>query len=245
MFFTTLVWAADTKTPEVVAAFIEAFKANDRSAISKMIIYPLRRDQPIPSIQTESEFISRFDQVFDAELVNIIVNSDNPTDSGNWKQLGSEDYIMLGPGTLWLNADGMVIAVNYESKSEKIIRNNLINKEKKSLHQSVAKFQKPVLEWETEGFHIRIDKMGDWDFRYASWSAKQSTSEEPDLILLNGKIAFQGSGGNHTYSFTNGDYVYKCYVWEIAETDSPGDLEVFKAGKLILSQPVIKAFNGN
>ena len=112
-----------------------------------MIIYPLRRDQPIPSIQTESELISRFDQVFDAELVNIIVNSDNPTDSGNWDQFGSERNIMLGPGTLWLNADGMVIAVNYESESEKIIRNNLINKQKKSLHQSVAKLQKPIVEW--------------------------------------------------------------------------------------------------
>ncbi|MCP4484232.1 MAG: hypothetical protein GY823_06690 [Flavobacteriaceae bacterium] len=211
---TQISFAEESKHAKVVKPLIEAFKVNDRSAISKMITYPLSRKVPLPSIKNESEFISRFDQVFDVNLVNTIVNSDPEKD---WSAMG------------WRG-----------------IRNKLINKQKKSLHKSVANFKKPILEWHTKSFHIRIDDVGNNNFRYASWSINKLTTEKPDLVLLNGKITFEGSGGNHHYVFKNGEYVYRCYVSVIGnDTSPPGNLDVFKSDETLLSQPVIKVLSRN
>lgn len=234
--------AEEQKHTEIVKPLIEAFKVNDRKAISKMIAYPLRRKDPILSIKTESEFISRFEQIFDAELVNKIVHSDSEKD---WRKVGWRG-IMLLRGTLWLDTNGKISSVNYESKAEKNIRAKLLKKQKQSLHNTVASFNKPILEWQTRGFHIRIDDLGDNNFRYASWSINKSTSDKPDLVLFNGKITFEGSGGNHYYSFINGQYLYRCYVNIISNETSPaGVLEVLKSDKALLSQPVIKVLNRN
>jgi len=242
IFQVSTSFADEKKHSEIVTPLIEAFKVNDRSAISKMITYPLSRKVPLPSIKTESEFISRFEQVFDAELVNTIAHSDPEKD---WSAMGWRG-IMLSHGIVWLDTNGKIWSVTYESKTEKNIRAELINKQKKSLHESVASFNKPILEWHTKNFHIRIDDVGENNFRYASWSINKSTTEKPDLVLLNGEITFKGSGGNHHYSFKNGEYLYRCYVSIIGnDTSPPGVLDVFKAGKTILSQPVTKVLSRN
>lgn len=239
---TQISFAEESKHVGIVKPLIEAFKVNDRGAISKMITYPLSRKVPLPSIKNESEFISRFDQVFDAHLVNTIVNSDPEKD---WRAMGWRG-IMLSNGIVWLDTNGKVWSVTYESTSEKNIRNKLINKQKKSLHESVSNFKKPILEWQTKSFHIRIDDVGNNNFRYASWSINKLTTEKPDLVLLNGKITFEGSGGNHHYIFKNGDYLYRCYVSVIgSDTSPPGNLDVFKSDEILLSQPVIKVLSRN
>lgn len=237
---TSVSFADESMHAEIVKPLINGFKINDRTAISKMVSYPLSRIAPLSSVNNEAEFVSRFEQIFDAELINIIVNS-NP--EADWSAVG-ERGIMLTYGIVWLDLDGRIIAVNHESNSEKSIRNKLIDKQKGSLHQSVKGFHKPILAWRTKSFHIRIDDIGDNDFRYTSWSANKSSSQTPDLILLKGEITFEGSGGNHYYSFSNGDYIYRCYVSVIGNnTSSLGSLAVFKAYKILLTQPVIKVLS--
>ena len=64
------------------------------------------------------------------------------------------------------------------------------------------------------------------------------------VALINGGITFEGSGGNHHYTFKNGRYSYVLQVTVIGcDTSPPGWLEVYKDDKLLLSDAVISAVN--
>lgn len=167
----------------------------------------------------------------------MIVNSDIDKD---WGAVGWRG-IMLDRGQVWLNYDGKIKAVNYQSDIEKKIKNEIIEVQKNSLHESVRQYVKPEIEWKTRKYRIRIDDIGDYRYRYVSWGNDKEPSDRPDMILLNGEVTFDGSGGNHYYIFQNGNYQYKCYVSVIGTGPSPpGNLEVFKDDELIFSEPVIE-----
>jgi len=52
--------------------------------------------------------------------------------------------------------------------------------------------------------------------------------EKPDLVLKNGEFIPEGSGGNHKYSFKDGDYIYQCAILNVADLSpiSPEALEI-------------------
>ncbi len=84
---------------------------------------------------------------------------------------------------------------------------------------------------------IRIDKLSDYKYRYASWKTIKIESSKPDIILNNGELEFEGSGGNHVITFSNGKYTYKIYRNIIGEDNSPDiTFEVEKDGKIILTE---------
>jgi hypothetical protein len=144
-------------------------------------------------------------------------------------------------GKLWLDSDGKIKAINYQTSKEKMYRSSLIEKQTQTLHPSIREYEEPVLEWKTAKFHIRIDDLGNDNYRYAPWSVEKKTSEIPDLVLSKGKLVFEGSGGNHHYSFTSGKYIYRCYVSVIGTSQSaPGILSVYKGTEQLLSENVIK-----
>ncbi|OMQ20645.1 hypothetical protein BMI79_18025 [Serratia oryzae] len=61
------------------------------------------------------------------------------------------------------------------------------------------------------------------------------------MVLKNGEVKFNGSGGNHTFQFQSGPYLYECQVTVLGIRDSPpGVLLVYKSGTLIVQQPVLK-----
>jgi hypothetical protein len=224
-----------------VAEFVQAIKTKNRNTISEHIAYPLQRVLPIPSIKSRDEFITRFDEVFDEGLIKTIIHSNLEKD---WDAVGWRG-IMLNNGQLWLDYDGMVIAVNHLTDSERVIRFHLIEKQRSVLYKSVRKFAAPVLEWNTKKYRIRIDDLGDSKFRYASWAGNKRTSEKPDLVLFNGKREFEGSGGNHFFTFLKGEYKYVCCVWVLREEATPpGELKVYKKDDLLLSDPVVEVLVG-
>lgn len=95
--------------------------------------------------------------------------------------------------------------------------------------------------WQTEKFTIRIDELGDGLYRYASWAKGKALSEKPDLVLSNGTVRVEGTGGNHTYQFTSGPYRYECAVTVLGERGMPpGELVVYQNEVAIMHQPVIK-----
>jgi hypothetical protein len=96
----------------------------------------------------------------------------------------------------------------------------LIVKDKASLHESLKDFDEPTAIMETEKFSVRIDEVAE-KYRYASWEIDQKQSEKPDLIVNDGEVTMDGSGGNHYYLFKNGDYTYQCDVIVIGESSSP------------------------
>lgn len=236
LFFTSNTFSLEQKYHESVLPVITAFKTQDKTAIAAHIRYPLKRQYPLPDIKNEAEFINRFDEVFDDELVAFIGSSNINTD---WDSVGWRG-IMLNNGVMWVDTDGKVIAVNTQNATEQAHAEKLIAQDKQSLHSSIKTFQKPILDWKTANYRVRIDNLGDGNFRYASWSIDKSPSDKPDLVLINGDITFEGSGGNHHYTFKNGRYSYVLQVTVIGcDTSPPGWLEVYKNDKQLLFEDVV------
>ncbi len=224
-----------------VTNFINVVGKKDRKAIADLVAYPLHRKVPLPVINTPSQFLEVFDEVLDKALLKAISTSSVADD---WTEVGWRG-IMFQNGVLWLDEEGKIIAINYQTEKGERKRDILIEADKKNLHSSLQQFLEPVLEWKTKDFRIRIDRLTDDKYRYAVWPAQKAPSEKPDLVLNNGEVVFEGSGGNHHYDFVSGAYVYRCIVYVIGTNDTPpGELEVYKDKKVILNQPVEKVITG-
>ncbi|WP_024610638.1 hypothetical protein [Pseudoalteromonas sp. TB64] len=238
LLFTLNTFALEQKYHEFVLPVIAAFESDDKAAIASLVYYPLKRRYPIPDIKDEVELINRFDEVFNDELVTVIASSNIDTD---WEKVGWRG-IMLNNGVMWVDTEGKIIAVNTQNTKEQALAKSLIEDDKQSLHSSINNFEKPVLDWKTAKYHIRVDDLGNGNFRYAVWGINKKLSDKPDMVLLNGDIKFSGSGGNHSYTFKNGRYSYVLQVTIIGcDTSPPGWLEVYKDDELLLSEDVISA----
>ena len=92
--------------------------------------------------------------------------------------------------------------------------------------------ESPLGVWQTEKFTIKIDKLNQNTntFRYTSWSRGKSMQDEPDLVLENGDLIFDGNGGNRRYQFKNGRYVYVLFYDFVSEEDvnTPYELTVHR-----------------
>lgn len=235
------LFAAEGDYKTVVTKFIKVIKNNDRAAIANLVAYPLHRKVPLLRIDTPSQFLQHFDEVLDDELLKAIASSNAADD---WAKMGWRG-IMFNSGILWLDENGGISAVNYQTEKGKYERARLIELEKRSLHNTLREFLEPVLEWKTKDYRIRIDRISEEQFRYAAWPTQKATSEKPDLILNNGTVVFEGSFGNHYYDFKNGVYLYQCEVTVVGAHDSPpGNLTVYKNDKEVLSQPVVEVITG-
>lgn len=238
LFIQSILFSEEVLNPEyqtLIKPFITAVKNNNTSAICKMIRYPLKREYPIPSIMNEEEMLMRFNEVFDDKLKEEILKSSIESD---WDDVGWRG-IMLNRGTLWIDYNGSIHAINYQSENEKKFKEKLIKNEKNNVHTSLQKFELPCLVCVTKKFKIRIDDLGDYNYRYAVWPKEKEQNEQPDLILKNGKWVPDGSGGNHYYEFINNKYKYRIYVFVIGSDETPpGILEVYKSDKLILEQNI-------
>jgi len=227
----------DKKYLPVVNAFITSVKSGSIEKLSNKIKYPLNRTYPIPAIKNKQEFIKRYQEVFDDELIKKIIGSKASTD---WSDVGWRGIMLLN-GELWLDTDGKLIAVNHQSRLEAKEQARLINTDKSKLHPSISNFIQPVLVFETAQYRVRIDDLGNNNYRYASWPIKSKMSDKPSLLITKGKWTPDGSGGNHNYQFKSGDYTYTCFINVMGEENSPPALLVIsKAGKEILSQPAKK-----
>ena len=177
-------------------------------------------------------------QVFDSKLLSEIANS---TTESNWDTMGWRG-IMLNHGSVWLDFDGKISGINYQSPEEAKLRDELIAQQKSTLHESVREFISPELGWETARFTIRVDAIDNDQYRYAAWAKGKSLSEQPDLVLKKGKLVFDGSGGNHSFQFKSGPFLYVCDVIVLSAEESPvGRLYVYKNDQLLVQEPVIKA----
>ena len=218
---------------EIINNAIELFKSNNVDKISNIIRFPLDRQYPIPSIRNKKEFIKRFSEVFDKILIDKIANSKIE----QWSEVGWRG-IMLDDGVVWMsNSDGIITAVNYQSAFEKKLRSDLIAKEKENLHISLKTFENPTYKIKTKTSLIRIDKLKDNIYRYASWKIGENESSKPDIIIDNGELEFEGSGGNNVITFIKNNFTYKIYRNLMGEENSPDiTLEVEKYGEIILTE---------
>jgi len=221
------------KDLENVKILVDCIKSNNIEKLKTLIVYPLKRTTPLLDIKNEFDFKKRYHEIFDDGLKSLIISSNIKTD---WSSVGSKG-IMFNIGELWLNSNGKLIAVNYKSDFEYNKKNELIERKKKSIHESLKSFKEPILVIKTKKFKIRIDLLEDFTYRYASWSIDSEMSEPPNLIVKNGTLIPDGNGGNHRYEFINGSYRYTCIVNVIGVNDTPSaELVVFQNDKVILKQ---------
>lgn len=129
------------KYQSVVHSFIDAAKNKDRQAIANRIAYPLKREYPIAQISGPQEMLARFDEVFDSTLLDTIAQSRAQQD---WRTMGWRG-MMLGSGKIWMDYDGNISAVNYQTALEARLASELTDKQKSTLHPSLKEYQRPVL----------------------------------------------------------------------------------------------------
>lgn len=216
-----------------IKTFISNVKNDKKEAVANMITYPFKREYPIPEIKNKADFVKRYSEIFDSALKSEIIKSDPGKD---WSEMGWRG-IMLNRGTIWIDTDGRLISINYQSEFEKDLKDKIIAKDKTKLHASIAQFKAPECVLETSKFRIRIDDLGNDNYRYASWSIKKGMNEEPDLIIPKGQLILDGNGGNHRYEFKKGQYIYECNISPLREKGTaPANLTIYQNKKVILSQ---------
>lgn len=229
------IMAQESKTEYqiFVKRFIENIKNEDKQAIGDLIVYPLQREYPIPDIETKEDFIKRYDEIFDSNLKNNILKSDAKKD---WSDMGLRGT-MLHNGNIWMDIDGRLTAVNYQSKFETDLRDKLIAEQKKGLDESISFFKTPICILETPKFKIRIDNLGNNNYRYVSWSGQKEMTEKPDLILYRGELVVEGIGGNHQYEFKKDNYTYECSIIVLGNANAPAArLKIYQGEKVIHSE---------
>ncbi len=228
---------SDARQHRIVLDFMGAFKPVSKEKIAARTLFPLNRQYPLPPVTTKGDFLKRFNDIFDETLLSKIAGSKPSVD---WSAMGEKGY-MLGDGEVWLDSEGKLIAVNYQSAAEKQMRNALVEADKKGLHASIREFLNPVCVLETAKFRVRIDELAEGGYRYASWRITSAVSDKPELVLKNGTFEPDGSGGNHRYVFQSGEYRYVCSIILLGEKDSPqAFLTVYKGEREILSQPAVR-----
>ena len=220
-----------------VAKIVELVRNRDKEGLSQIISYPLDRMYPIPPVRNEKEFIERFDEIFDSELIEKISKA-NPEEC--WVSFGWRGFYMtedLGYSHLYLGFYDKIESIEC-SDEEKLMIDKLIEAERNDLHESLKKFIYPVILMESKTHLIRIDCIKENEdkdnnvFRYASWKKGKSISDNPDLILNNGVEKISGSGHFGCYIFINGNYGYVCHVGMWGNPQHIEDSYVYKNVKV-------------
>ena len=120
-----------------------------------------------------------------------------------------------------------------ESVNDSIITNNV----RKHLYFELRNFDNEIVFMQTNKFKILLDYLSDGSIRYASWSKDKNISEKPDLILKNGILKYDGTGGNHSYIFKNYNYTYECVINVIVPDSYPDAfLDIYKGNENISRQ---------
>ena len=194
--------------------------AGDVKPLSKLIQYPLHRDNPLPDIKTPAEFIRQYPILIDSSFKELLKSY---SDSVVFEHHGVYGLVGKGNfyGQMWINDEGKITALNYSSKAEQKNKAALIEKQKKMMHPSVRDWEKNILVAKSGKYLIRIDGSDRTDsgFRYVSWSNGKTMKDEPDLILYNGKREFQGTMGGVTWTFKNDEWTYVVDDSEMGESD--------------------------
>lgn len=239
----TSLYSLEKEYQPLVQRFIDYVKNNKVEELSKIVKYPLSRYYPIKAIESAEEFVKRYNQTFGKEVIDQIVKSGVEKD---WDRLGDKGIMLVSsavpvaPGTVWLDLEGNLAALNDASSYEKQASEELMVAERAKVHPSLKDFESSPFEFKTKKFLVRIDDMGK-SYRYAAWSLPKGLKDKPDLVLQGGEMEWDGSGGNHHYSFKNGSYTYWIDVAVLScDEKYLGELTVTKNKKEILRQNILE-----
>jgi len=173
-----------------IASLIQVIKTGNRAQIVCLIKFPLQRDYPLKPIQNKQSCLKRFDEVFDNAFLEEITQCNLQDD---WQEVGWRG-IMFKNGSLWLDFDYKIIAVNHETSVSQRLKAKAIAQQKMRLPESLRDFDQPELEWKTSLYLVRVDRKRE-DYRLAIRDVKS-----PSKILRtfhNGVFHFDGNMGSY------------------------------------------------
>lgn len=104
-------------------------------------------------------------------------------------------------GTLCIAQFSLIAAHNLKQNSGFISDNGI------EYFQTVPK----TVIIKTKKFKVRIDKQPDGNYLYQSWGANTKITAKPSMIISNGELIPDGSGGNYYFEFNNNGTIYQ--VW--------------------------------
>lgn len=197
--------------------FKRILKTRDKVKLSELIRYPLNREYPVPDIKNNKDFIDRYDQIFDEVFINKILDSSTEKD---WQFMGWRG-INFTEGLVLMDENGYIKDINYSTKKEEIYKQALLNEYKNILPKSLQNFESPILSMETKQFLVKIDKMKDDSYRCCLWILGEDMSKNPDIIVENGIITYEGNGGDHFYTFKDNKCEYNIYVYYLRNNQDP------------------------
>ena len=214
---------------QLIQQFIENIRNDRIRSLAKMVEYPIKRPNPLPDIEDETDFILYYPLLFDEEFKRKIIE-DGMTDP-----FQRNGQIGLLSGGIWLNEEGKIITINYNPDAETALKKQLEEEVYQIMHKSVEPAMANALVCECEGFLIRIDEMEvkeESQYRYVSWGEDKTIAQKPDLILENGDMEFYGTMGGYGYTFRNGKWTYKVETVRLAESeDQEGTFLVVSEGE--------------
>ncbi|MBW8523467.1 hypothetical protein K0U91_11860 [Chryseobacterium chendengshani] len=88
---------------------------------------------------------------------------------------------------------------------------------KKRDQNSQEKIPKTVII-KTKKFKIKIDRQPNGNYLYQSWGANTKITSKPSMIVSDGEVVPDGSGGNYYFEFNNNGTFYQ--VWRNYLTNS-------------------------
>jgi len=220
-----------------IAQFIAHVSNSDWESLAESITYPLERNFPVPAIENKNEFIARHSELFDDSLITMISNS---VIDSNWADGGLRGIVMRD-ADLWLDREGNLIKLGYQTEAEKAIETKLIEEDRASLPVFLQEYVRPVLQMDAGKWIIRIDQVKGQSFRFIGWiQGVRNPNRDAIEIIRNGFLQHEGGGGNHSYTFTSDIGKFVCYVNEMREIGDPeGELILYRDGEVYRNYPAI------
>lgn len=230
---------SDDEIKNDVVRFKKMIKSGDKAKLAQKVVYPFNRRYPVPDIMDATEFIRRYDEVFDEQIIRSILKS-KPED---WGAMGWHGIVY---GDIWLEYGGKLKAINHETSTGQKVWLQYAQKDRENVHASLRTFAKAALILETKKYRVRIDEMGNGTYRYASWTLPKKMNEPPDIIVENGDIG--GLSHNYEFRFKNGNYQYVCNIISGGDEEASWDqayLYVYRGTKeeRLLEQEAVKLYN--
>lgn len=195
-------------TPAIKKRFqliVQLIREDKAVELSKLIHYPLGRENPLHDIENAADFVKYYTTLFDdAFKTRLKFYNDSVIFEHH------DVYGLVGghfKGEIWIDENGIITTINYQSVEEMALKQALTAKAKLLIHPSVNTWNENIMVCGSEKLLIRLDRT-DKGIRYVCWSKGKQMNEQPDLVLYNGVEEAQGTQGGWTWTFTNDGWTY-------------------------------------
>ncbi|MFL9833787.1 hypothetical protein [Chryseobacterium terrae] len=109
---------------------------------------------------------------------------------------------------------GALCIAQFSLISANDLKNNPVKDNETGYYQNVPK----TVIIKTKKFKVRIDKQPNGNYLYQSWGANTKITAKPSMIISDGELIPDGSGGNYYIEFNNNGTLYQ--VWRNYLTSS-------------------------